>query len=77
MIKPIKVYIKLDAHNNIVAVASSVFLKDTIGWVFVDEGEGDRYAHAQSQYLKYPITDFLGSYNYIYANGVINYVGTH
>lgn len=71
MIKPIKVYIKLDAQANIVSIASSVFLKDTTGWVLIDEGTGDRYAHAQSQYLENGIQNKHGEYNYSYQDGAI------
>lgn len=46
-----KVYARLDSAGNITAVNSSAFLQDTTGWVEIDEGTGDRYYHAQGNYL--------------------------
>lgn len=52
---PIKVYFKTDENNNIIAVNSSIFLPDVTGWIEGDEGYGDRYAHAQGNYLSGPV----------------------
>ena len=60
----IKVYVKINENNEITEIASSIFLEDTEGWIEIDEGQGDKYAHAQSQYLKKGITDNQGRYNY-------------
>ena len=46
-----KVYVKTDAQGRITAVNSSVFLKSTDGWTQIDEGDGDKYRHAQNNYL--------------------------
>jgi hypothetical protein len=62
---PIKVYVQTDEAGNIIAPpGSSIFLRDPTGWAQIDEGYGDRYAHAQSQYLDKPIMDTYGRYNY-------------
>ena len=60
----IKVYIKTNENNEIIQIASSIFLNDTTGWILIDEGNGDKYAHAQSQYLDKRLTDDQGRYNY-------------
>ena len=35
-----KVYVLSDAENNITAINSSAFLKDSGGWIEIDEGTG-------------------------------------
>lgn len=64
--EPIKVYIKVNENNDITDVASSVFLKNTTGWIFIDEGFGDKFAHAQSQYFEKPLMNEDGTYNFKY-----------
>lgn len=49
--KPIGVYVKYDENGNIKEVNSDIFITDFTGWTKIDEGFGDRYAHAQSQYF--------------------------
>lgn len=51
--KPIGVYAKYDENGNIKEVNSDIFIKDFTGWTKIDEGFGDRYAHAQSQYFSF------------------------
>ena len=50
--RPIGVYAKYDENGNIKEVNSDIFIIDFTGWTKIDEGFGDRYAHAQSQYLE-------------------------
>lgn len=54
-----KVYIRTDARGCLVGIDSDVFLEaeriEAEGWVFLDEGEGDRYALAQGNYLPLPL----------------------
>lgn len=69
--QPIKVYVKLNNQGYITQVASSIFLKDTTGWVEIDRGFGDKYAHAQSQYFDKPLINEDGRYNYKYINGKV------
>ena len=66
--EPIKVYIKVNANNEIVKVGSSVFIKDLTDWIKIDVGYGDKYAHAQSQYFEKPLINDNGKYNYKYQN---------
>ena len=51
-LKPIGVYAKYNQNGNITEVNSDIFIRDFTGWTKIDEGYGDRYAHAQSQYFK-------------------------
>ncbi len=46
------VYVKVDLNNNIIDVNSNAFLKDLTEWIKIDEGEGDRYHHAQGNYFE-------------------------
>lgn len=69
--EPIKVYVRVNANNNIIEVGSSIFIKDLNDWIEIDNGFGDRYAHAQSQYFEKPLINEDGAYNYKYENGRI------
>lgn len=60
----IKVYIKVDINNVIVSINSSIFLNDTTGYTMIDEGQGDKFSHAQSNYLEKGLIDSKGKYNY-------------
>lgn len=68
---PIKVYIKVNEQKEIVEINSEIFIKDLSGWIQIDEGFGDKFAHAQGLYLPAPILGDNG-YNFIYENGVIS-----
>lgn len=46
-----KVYVKVDSQNRITDINSSLYLPDAAGWTEIDEGEGDKYGHAQTLYL--------------------------
>lgn len=65
------VYIKTDDRGNVTDVNSGIFLKNTDGWTKTDEGEGDRYVHAQGNYFDKPIADAYGIYTYKYENGAV------
>lgn len=69
--EPTKVYIKTDSNNNVTAVNSSIFLSDFTGWIYIDEGYGDKYAHAQGNYFDKPIMTDDGIYRYKYVNGAV------
>ena len=49
------VFAKVDERGRIIDVNSSLFLQDTEGWVEVAHGVGDRFQHAQGNYLAKPI----------------------
>lgn len=67
----IKVYIKIDENNNIIAVNSSIFLTDLTDWIEIDEGTGDKYAHAQNYYFDKPLVTETGIYRYQYLYKMI------
>lgn len=69
--QPIKVYVKVNANNQIIEVGSSIFITDLTGWIEIDSGFGDKFAHAQSQYFAKPLINEDGTYNYHYVNGVV------
>ncbi len=66
-----KVYIKTDISGNIIAINSSDFLSHITDWTLIDEGTGDKYYHAQNNYLDKPLTDENGIYNYKLVDGRI------
>lgn len=64
-----KVFVKTSENGVITAINSSAFLTDTTGWTEIDEGEGDKYHHAQNNYLSAGLTDENGIYNYKLVDG--------
>lgn len=64
-----KVYIQTDDADRVTAIQSSAFLIDTDGWTLIDSGYGDRYHHAQGNYLDKPLMDERGVYRYKLAGG--------
>ncbi len=68
-----RVYIKKDSENNITSINSSIFLSeeeiDTM--TEIDQGQGDKYAHAQGQYLEKGLVDEHGRYNYKFVEGKV------
>lgn len=67
-----KVYIKTDEKNRIIAINSSAFLDDTLGWIKIDEGIGDKYHHAQGNYFDKSIytTDGVPRYKLVDGKAV-------
>lgn len=65
-----KVYVSL-LDGYITSINSDIFLsKEEIQTMTeIDKGQGDKYAHAQSQYLEKGLVDELGRYNYKYVEG--------
>lgn len=68
--KTYKVYARVDAAGRILAIDSDAFLPDTSGWVLIDEGTGDRYHHAQGNYLG-PVMNESGVPMFKLVDGVI------
>ena len=69
--QPYGVYIRTDDRSRITAINSDAFLPDAEGWVKIDEGFGDKYHHAQGNYLPGPLTDERGIYRYTWQNGKV------
>lgn len=68
-LQPYAVLVRTDEQNRIIAINSSAFVADAEGWVRIDEGDGDRYHHAQGNYLPLPLTDDRGLYRYKLSGG--------
>lgn len=64
-----KVYVKTDSNDVIVEINSDIFLESVEGYMLIDEGVKDKYAHAQGNYLEYGLTDDRGRYNYKLHDG--------
>ena len=63
------VYIRVDDAGRVVDINSSAFLTDTDGWMQIDRGHGDRFHHAQGNYLPGPLMDERGVYRYKLVDG--------
>ena len=66
-----KVYVKTDSNSVITEINSDIFLSLVEGYMLIDEGEGDRYAHAQGNYLENRLMDDRGRYNYKLQDGSV------
>lgn len=68
-----KVYIKVNETHEITDVNSDVFIEkeDIPNWVKIDEGNGDKYVHAQGNYFEKPLRNEEEQYNYLYINGKV------
>ena len=71
MEEKIKVYVRVNENNEIIEINSDIFIDDLTGWIYIDEGCRDRFAHAQSQYFEKGLTDIDGKYNYKLIKGEI------
>ena len=67
----IKVYVTIDKNNCITQINSGIFISDIDGWILMDEGEGDKYSHAQGNYLDKPLMDMQCKYNYKLVDGKV------
>lgn len=66
-----KVYIETDINNVIIRIESSLSqdIDFSTGWTQIDEGTGDKYAHAQGNYLDEGLVDSNGKHNYKLIDG--------
>lgn len=69
MEQPYKVLVRVDDAWRVVAINSSAFITDTGGWVEIDSGWGDKYHHAQGNYMPGPLMDERGIYRYKLVDG--------
>ena len=65
-----KVLVQIDDAGRVTAINSDAFVSGD-GWTAIDEGEGDRYRHAQNNYLLKPLTDERGVYRYKLVDGLV------
>lgn len=63
--QPYIVYIKTNEQNRIIAVNSSAFLTEAVGWIEIDRGFSDRFIHAQGNYFQKPLYDGRGIPRYM------------
>ena len=63
------VYVKTDENNCITAINSDAFLSSLDGWAKIDEGNGDKFHHAQGNYFDKPLYDERGIFRYKLVNG--------
>lgn len=63
------VYAKVNESGYITQINSSAFLSDLSGWTEIDCGSGDKYHHAQGNYLPGPLMTEGGAYRYKLAGG--------
>ena len=68
---PYGVYIQTDEQGRITAINADAFLPSLDGWTKIDEGYGDKYHHAQGNYLSGPLMDERGVYRYKLVNGKV------
>lgn len=66
-----KVYVKTDTESVITDINSDTFLKSVEEYILIDEGVGDRFAHAQGNYLEHGLFDERGRYNYKLHDGAV------
>lgn len=71
MEQPYKVLVRVDSADRVVDINSSAFVQDTDGWTEIDSGYGDRYHHAQGNYLPLPLMDERGVYRYKLVDGKV------
>lgn len=67
-----KVYVSL-SNGYITSINSEIFLseEEIQTMTEIDQGQGDKYAHAQSQYLEKGLIDDHGRYNYKFVEGKV------
>lgn len=65
------VYARADQDGRVIGIASGAFLRDPTGWTEIDRGEGDRYLHAQGNYLPHALRDEHGVWRYRLDGGQI------
>lgn len=69
MTEPYRVFVLTDERDRIIDINSNAFLAETAGWTQIDEGVGDRYHHAQGNYLPKPKYDERGIPRYKLQDG--------
>lgn len=67
-----KVYVSLQ-DGYITSINSEIFLsqEEMSTMTEIDQGQGDKYAHAQSQYLEKGLVDEKDRYNYKFVEGKV------
>lgn len=63
------VYIRVDDAGRVVNINSNAFLSNAEGWIEIGRGVGDKYQHAQGNYLPGPLLDKRGICRYKMLDG--------
>lgn len=71
MCENVVVYVFVDGNKRVLAVESSIFLTDLTGWIKIDEGIGDRYTLAQTNYFTQLVKNDDGTHNYVLEGSVV------
>ena len=66
-----KVLVRADAAGRVVEINSNAFITNTDGWTEIDSGMGDKFHHAQGNYLESPLIDERGLFLYKLENGQV------
>lgn len=66
-----KVFVLADESDRVIAINSSAFLTDVSSWIQIDEGTGDKFHHAQNNYLPGPLYDNHGISRYKLIDGSV------
>ena len=69
--QPYRVLVRVDGDGRITAINSSAFITDETGWTQIDVGVGDRYHHAQGNYLPKSLYDDRGIPRYKLVDGQV------
>ena len=69
MEQPYKVLVRVDDAGRVVAINSDAFVEDANGWTEIDSGWGDKFHHAQGNYLESPLIDERGLFLYKLESG--------
>jgi hypothetical protein len=67
----IKVYVVVDNDSIINEINSNLFIDNLEEWIQIDEGQGDKYSHAQGNYLDKGLMDMQSKYNYKLVDGKV------
>lgn len=69
--RPYKAYAMVDEKGRIMEIRSDAFGESTDGLVLLGEGWGDKYHHAQGNFLPKPLMDERGIYRYKLVDGQV------
>ena len=62
--RKIKVFVKTNDEGFITDIDNDLSLKDTSGWIQIDEGNGKRFEFAVTSYFEESLVDENGNYRY-------------
>ena len=62
--RKIKVFVKTNDEGFIIDIDNDLSLKDTSGWIQIDEGSGKKFEFAVTSYFEEPLVDDNWNYRY-------------